>query len=147
MLTSRKIEVIGRPTSNIGPGPGFEPSSRDPQSLRITTTLSRHARPSIRFWKIKLSPKGEGMCFEDRDLGRLVFSRTPSPPSPQRALLDPQACSDNRQFPGCSGPLQHTYPCLPGLCRRGRTHRAAMPPTGTPTQCRGSECECRLCRG
>ena len=31
-------------TINKGPGPGFEPSSRDPQSLRITTTLSRHAR-------------------------------------------------------------------------------------------------------
>lgn len=38
------------------PGPGFEPSSRDPQSLRITTTLSRRARICIHFEEIKLSP-------------------------------------------------------------------------------------------
>ena len=32
---------------NQGPGPGFEPSSRDPQSLRIATTLSRRARKPV----------------------------------------------------------------------------------------------------
>ena len=42
--------------SNKGPGPGFEPSSRDPQSLRITTTLSRHARICSHCIEIKLSP-------------------------------------------------------------------------------------------